>query len=506
MSKERIETNPHKFWMTTCGLDTYGRSKRYARVDTPWNAFTHDRTGLVNAIWVDRVVSVYDAEKGLNRRFVILGAKVGSWQGPAVSHGEEAQRNLEIARAERIPVYGFEVEPKDPFSGRRDRVIAHFWLDRVHLLHPVYGISGMDLKERLQIDSAFRAHIKNSDVEDMLRTGYLFELLEPRGDVPGVAQDGFEEDDLDAEPDRLGWTEETARRILPVLIEHVLRQRDDVLVPLTYKELAQRIGRFDKNGRPWSRGLGRVLSRVTSLINAAAVRMMDRPPFLTTIVVLSHGQYKGLPSHGIKGTWRGYDLLNAADKRAKVTNEYSKILEFGSRWLEVLRLTGLEMASVEIEAGVANSSSGGAVGWGGGESPQHKALKEYVASHPAQFGAGPDWFVEQEHDLRSGDVIDVVFKSEHLWIGVEVKSRISDGGPLDYERGVYQAIKYAAVLEAQARADRPVNPPEVRVILAVETVLPSEWRQLAIDLSVEFMERVSSARKRSSLVKSKVCR
>ncbi|WP_332608550.1 hypothetical protein [Achromobacter sp. ESBL13] len=493
MSKERIETNPHKFWMTTCGLDTYGRSKDHARLDTPWNAFTEDKTGLVNSIWVDRVVSVFDTEKGHERQFVILGAKVSSWKGLAVKHGEEAQRNLEIARAARIPVYGFEVEPKDPSSGRDDRGIKHFWLDRVHLLHPVYGISGMDLKDRLQIDSAFREHIQNSDVEDMLSTGHLFELLEPRGDVPGAAQDGFEEDDLDAEPESLGWIEETARKILPVLVEHVLRQRDDVLVPLTYKELAQRIGRFDKNGRPWPRGLGKVLGRVTSLISAAAVRMMDSPPFLTTIVVLSQGQYKGLPSHGIKGTWMGYDLLNAADKRAKVTNEYSKILEFGSRWLEVLRLTGLEVASVEIEASVGNSSSGGGGGWGGGESAQHKALKEYVVTHPEQFGAGPDWFVEPEHDLRSGDVIDVVFKSEHLWIGVEVKSRISDGGPIDYERGVYQAIKYAAVLEAQARVDHPGNPPAVRIILAVETVLPLKSRQLAIDLGVEYLERVSSA-------------
>ncbi|MGE8705361.1 MAG: hypothetical protein ACN6O5_21995 [Achromobacter sp.] len=461
-------------------------------MDTPWNAFTQDRTALVNSIWVDSVVSVFDTEKGLDRRFVLLGAKVGSWKGLAVKHGEEAQGNLEIARAGRIPVYGFEVEPKDPSSGRADRGIAHFWLDRVHLLRPVYGISGMDLKERLQIDSAFREHIQNSDVEDMLRTGYLFELFEPRGEVPGAAQDGFEEDDLDAEPESGGWTEETARKILPVLIEHVLKQRDDVLVPLTYKELAQWIGRFDKNGRPWPRGLGRVLGRVTSLIGAAAVKMVDSPPFLTTIVVLSHGQYKGLPSHGIKGTWMGYDLLNAADKRAKVTNEYSKILEFGSRWLEVLRLTGLKPASVEIEASVGNSSSGGAGGWGGGESVQHKALKEYVVTHPEQFGAGHDWFVEPEHDLRSGDVIDVVFKSEHFWIGVEVKSRISDGWPTDYERGVYQVVKYAAVLEAQARVDYPGNPPEVRVILALETVLPSEYRQLAIDLRVEYVEGVSS--------------
>jgi DNA topoisomerase VI subunit B len=77
-----------------------------------------------------------------------------------------------------------------------------------------------------------------------------------------------------------------------------------------------------------------------------------------------------------------------------------------------------------------------------------------------------------------------------IWVGVEVKSRVSDGNPDDYERGLYQVVKYKAVLEAQARIDYPDNPPEVHVLLALENELPADRRELAAALRVRYLERV----------------
>ena len=82
-----------------------------------------------------------------------------------------------------------------------------------------------------------------------------------------------------------------------------------------------------------------------------------------------------------------------------------------------------------------------------------------------------------------------MFKSDRLWIGVEVKSKVSDRLPSDYERGLYQTVKYRAVMEAQARVDHPDAPPAVRVFLVLEGELPVEYRQIAKALGAELREK-----------------
>lgn len=101
--------------------------------------------------------------------------------------------------------------------------------------------------------------------------------------------------------------------------------------------------------------------------------------------------------------------------------------------------------------------------------------------------------VGYEADPESGDEIDVFFRSGHQWIGVEVKSCISDKLERDYERGLYQAIKYAAVLEAQAQVDHPDAPPIVKVFLVLERTLPSRLRPTAEKLGVSVLENISPA-------------
>ena len=88
-----------------------------------------------------------------------------------------------------------------------------------------------------------------------------------------------------------------------------------------------------------------------------------------------------------------------------------------------------------------------------------------------------------------------MFRSDRSWIGVEVKSRVSDGNPSDYERGIYQVVKYRAVLEAQARIDAPRDPPEVQVVLVLEGLLPKEYRGVADALGVKVIEQVTAEAK-----------
>ena len=108
-----------------------------------------------------------------------------------------------------------------------------------------------------------------------------------------------------------------------------------------------------------------------------------------------------------------------------------------------MRLLGLQ----EIAPPVGTDGRPGKGGWGGGESEAHKALKRYVCEHPEIVGAASGWDAQEEFALRSADELDVMFRSDRSWIGVEVKSRVSDGNPSDYERGSYQVVKYRAVRE-----------------------------------------------------------
>lgn len=281
--------------------------------------------------------------------------------------------------------------------------------------------------------------------------------------------------------------EDYALACIPVLVEHVLRQTDEVMQTLTYEEVARRLERFNKHNQPAARGLGDILGRAMQHIDSATAP--NTAPYLTTIVVAKSGPNKGLPGVGLRERWHGYDLLTRAEKADRIEAEYRRIMQFGNKWLDVLRALGMPSSSASDTLQLPCPASSG---WGGGESAEHKALKEYVRTHPGLFGAndGSEWRATDEHALRSGDEIDVFFKSKNAWIGVEVKSTVSDGNLKDYERGLYQVVKYRAVLSAQAKIDHPSAPPTVEVMLALDGVLPPQHRDVAQSLGVRVVESV----------------
>lgn len=194
----------------------------------------------------------------------------------------------------------------------------------------------------------------------------------------------------------------------------------------------------------------------------------------------------GLPDKGVSGVWPGYETMSREEKRAKLAAEFQRILAYRSRWNEVLRLAGLPV----IEPPVGSNGIPVPGGWGGGESEAHLALKLYVRDHPELVGARADWDAWVEYALRSADELDVMFLSDRVWIGVEVKSRTSDRNLADYERGIYQVVKYRSILEAQALVDFPDAQPEIRVVLLLERELPAVYRALAAHLRVTVIDGI----------------
>ena len=115
------------------------------------------------------------------------------------------------------------------------------------------------------------------------------------------------------------------------------------------------------------------------------------------------------------------------------------------------------------------------------ESDEHKALKEYVLATPGCLKMKlmrPSGTKEKK--LLSGDKMDVEFVCGARRIGVEVKSRRS--GWADLRRGIYQCVKYRAVMVAQSgfTAERA----SCEAVLVTERVLPSDLKALALRLKV----------------------
>ena len=89
-------------------------------------------------------------------------------------------------------------------------------------------------------------------------------------------------------------------------------------------------------------------------------------------------------------------------------------------------------------------------GWGGGESAQHLALKLFVRDNPGCLELGIRKAGREEYVLPSLDGVDVVFDTPTRIYAVEVKPR--NCGPSEHWRGLFQCVKYRALLEAEALA------------------------------------------------------
>lgn len=126
----------------------------------------------------------------------------------------------------------------------------------------------------------------------------------------------------------------------------------------------------------------------------------------------------------------------------------------------------------------------------GPESSQHKALKRWAALHPAvfreygRFDAG-----KNEEVLSSGDRLDAYFFNGRDRLAVEVKA--SNANDNELMRGVYQCIKYQAVMRAENVARRLA--PTVSALL-VSTRRPGKAvRTLLKRLHVAFIKAPKEA-------------
>ena len=210
-------------------------------------------------------------------------------------------------------------------------------------------------------------------------------------------------------------------------------------------------------------------TRIGTVVGELMHRIDDAKPGAPLINVLVVGQNDGLPGSGAGGfmadhfnveklgeedaktnypdLWREYSV-KAADEVHEVDAAY---------WRKIYRkVFGAALSDEQIEDERRNRKQGseedglpsGTRRYGkGGESEEHRSLRLWTMKHPSKVdprfsGA----LAETEFDLLSGDRVDVMLRHKSKWIALEVKSRRSNEA--DYQRGVYQCVKYRAVLEA----------------------------------------------------------
>ncbi|NCN83245.1 MAG: hypothetical protein GW909_00025 [Sphingomonadales bacterium] len=268
--------------------------------------------------------------------------------------------------------------------------------------------------------------------------------------------------------------QQRARMALPVLVRQAGSEK-----PIYYENLAIELG------MPNPRNLDWVLGSIGVSLNelASSKDWNEAIPHIQSLVI---NQRQKLPGSGFEGFLAErvseYTQLGLNEKRAYLRGYWLDIFAY-PYWDDVLEAFGLENSSPQESELIEEAKHD--AGAGGGEGPEHLALKHHVRDNPTLVGLPITFPVgTEEEPLPSGDRIDVLFKSAKLLLGVEVKSRISND--VDLIRGLFQCVKYRAVMDAERAFERQKF--TVDAVLVVGRAFPEHLQPLKNSLGVRVFE------------------
>ena len=284
------------------------------------------------------------------------------------------------------------------------------------------------------------------------------------------------------------WTKRAARIGFPILVRHAGERRK-----ITYSEWGEEIEKSLK-ARVNPRNLDKVAGLIGDVCKGYADRTGTRTPEINLMVV---NKTTGIPGKGAglyikrfckESLGRRVDPkeLAAKEKRAIVKRAAREIFDFPG-WEGVLEAYGLAAAGSgrrKTKAGRRRVRPNRRDWHNGPESDAHKDLKRRIASDPRTVGVKTKETGQEEQWLWSGDEVDVYFKGSA--VAVEVKA--GNAAPGELHRGVFQCVKYKAVLEAQQISDGEVPMADCR--LAIGGRLPDDLRGLCERLGVEYFDEL----------------
>lgn len=267
--------------------------------------------------------------------------------------------------------------------------------------------------------------------------------------------------------------QQRARVLLPLLVRQA-RMR----TPITYQALAH------EAGIPRGRVMNYPLGCIGRTVQELSARLGPIPQ-LEAIVVNAK---TGMPGPGIDGFFPG--ALKSATpqrRRAVILAAQQEVFDY-PHWDRVLQLCRLPPADPKIAALIDRAAKRGRGGRGEGDA--HRHLKLAIARKPALVGLEGETAIE--YALPSGDKVDVLVRTRKATVAVEVKP---EGAPdADVMRGLFQCVKYRAVINAQRAAQG--EHPNADVRLALGGLFPAALLGLCNALSVTVVDRVATKPRR----------
>lgn len=265
--------------------------------------------------------------------------------------------------------------------------------------------------------------------------------------------------------------QERARAALPIIVRQAHAHS-----PIFYSDLATELG------MPNPRNLNFVLGSIGQTVKGLSRTWREDVPPIQCLVI---NKNTGLPGEGIGWFITNKDdfrKLSRKQQRLLVEAELQKVFSY-NKWPEVLNILSLKPVAEDYSKLLLKTREYR----GGGESEQHRRLKQFVALHPELLSLSKSAKSEIEYSLPSGDSLDVLFRHGDDWIGAEIKSDISD--PRDIVRGLFQCVKYRAIIESYQAVQ--TLPQSARAVLVLGGSLPNDLISLKNILGVEIIEKVT---------------
>mgnify|MGYP000055488068 FL=1 len=221
-------------------------------------------------------------------------------------------------------------------------------------------------------------------------------------------------------------------------------------------------------------GIGDQLGNVETVMRELRKMTGEDVPTLNALV-----KKNGIPSDGFVFVSPNYNGLTLSEKLVFVAGINEKALNY-QKWDWVLDQLGLQPSKIITEQELEAISVHG----DGGEGKEHKAIKEFVYNNSESLGINGVIRKETEYPLPSGDRIDVYFETSDCRYAIEVKPSTSPDD--DITRGIFQCVKYKAVMEAIRKIG--YDKYAVKTLLVTASGLSERNKKLAEALNVPYTE------------------
>lgn len=255
-------------------------------------------------------------------------------------------------------------------------------------------------------------------------------------------------------------TRAKVKQMIPILI----RWAKNGLKKQTYGDM------FRELGVEHYSNVGTALGYIEDVMEELRKETGENIPTLNT---LCKNKSSMLPSYGFKYVVDDYNSLKPLAKKALADGYDANACDY-DKWDWVLDQLGLKPAppfsEMELQK-IAQHFYGS-----GGEGEEHKAIKDFVSQHPESVGIKGVSKTKTEYPLPSGDRLDVYFElCNSDRVAIEVKPSISPDD--DITRGIFQCVKYTAVMDAVRRTTNSRY--GISALLVITGVMSAQNKSLA---------------------------